>query len=164
MTPLVDLLRVRVDQLFPPLSAGEEQLSRKRSVAILFTLYTSHIFSSWVSHTYIQGHVTATTPFSMQGDRMWGFSVSLFLALLYPGSLLMPGVYGLSSGLVVTILGTVVGDWVDFNPRMRGGCGYWLVIVWSSIPYVTCSGMGHPSVPERSAGGGSQHTLPHVLL
>ena len=51
---------------------------------------------------------------------MWIFGASLFLALLYPGSLLIPGVHGLVSGLVVVILGTIAGDWVDANRRMKG--------------------------------------------
>ena len=53
---------------------------------------------------------------------MWDFSVFLFLALLYPGSLLLPGVYGFAVQLVVAVFGTVVGDWVDLNPRMKGEC------------------------------------------
>ena len=53
---------------------------------------------------------------------MWFFAPSLFLVLLYPGSLLMPGVYGLVSRLVVVIFGTVAGDWVDLNRRMKGEC------------------------------------------
>lgn len=32
----------------------------------------------------------------------------------------MPGVYGFLQGLSVVVFGTVVGDWVDFNPRLRG--------------------------------------------
>ena len=51
---------------------------------------------------------------------MWQFAISLCLLLLYPGSLLMPGVYGLVSTLIVTIFGTIMGDLVDTNPRMRG--------------------------------------------
>ena len=51
---------------------------------------------------------------------MWGFVVSLFLVILYPGSLLMPAIYGFLVALSVSIFGTVVGDWVDNNPRMKG--------------------------------------------
>ena len=51
---------------------------------------------------------------------MWGFGLMLFLALLYPGSLLIPGVAGLVIGLSVAAFGTIVGDWVDLNPRMNG--------------------------------------------
>ena len=56
----------------------------------------------------------------MQGDRMWGFVLSLFLVYLYPGSLLLPGVAGMMVQLLVAVFGTLVGDWVDSSPRMRG--------------------------------------------
>ena len=51
---------------------------------------------------------------------MWGFVLSLLLVYLYPGSLLLPGVFGVSVQLVVAVFGTLVGDWVDGSPRMRG--------------------------------------------
>ena len=51
---------------------------------------------------------------------MWNFANSLFIALLYPGSLLLPGVFGFIVQLFVVVFGTVVGDWVDTNKRMRG--------------------------------------------
>ena len=51
---------------------------------------------------------------------MWGFAVSLLLALLYPGSLLLPGIHGFVVQLTVAIFGTIVGDWVDFHSRIKG--------------------------------------------
>lgn len=51
---------------------------------------------------------------------MWQFLVSLLLATLYPGSLLLSGVFGLVLGLLVAVFGTLVGDWVDRNHRMKG--------------------------------------------
>ena len=51
---------------------------------------------------------------------MWGFVVSLLLALLYPGSLLLPGIHGFLVQLFVAIFGTAVGDWVDYNSRVKG--------------------------------------------
>ena len=51
---------------------------------------------------------------------MWQFLVTILLALLYPGSLLLPAVFGLLLALLVALLGTVIGDWVDGNQRMRG--------------------------------------------
>ena len=54
---------------------------------------------------------------------MWDFVVFLLLALLYPGSLLLPGVYGFIVALGVAVLGTLVGDWVDTYPRMKGEVG-----------------------------------------
>jgi len=60
----------------------------------------------------------------IQGDRMWQFAITLFLLQLYPGSLLLVGVYGLVMQLAVVVFGTIVGDWVDNNPRMRGESGF----------------------------------------
>ena len=51
---------------------------------------------------------------------MWMFAVSLFLAQVYPDSLLLPAIYGFITSLSVAIFGTVVGDMVDAYPRMRG--------------------------------------------
>ena len=51
---------------------------------------------------------------------MWQFLVTLLLAILYPGSLLLPGVFGLVLGLLVAVFGTLVGDWVDRNRRLKG--------------------------------------------
>ena len=51
---------------------------------------------------------------------MWQFLVTLLLALLYPGSLLLPAIFGLVLTILPALLGTVLGDFVDGNPRMRG--------------------------------------------
>ena len=51
---------------------------------------------------------------------MWGYVVSLFLVILYPGSLLLPAIFGFLVQLSTAFFGTLVGDWVDSNPRMRG--------------------------------------------
>lgn len=51
---------------------------------------------------------------------MWQFLVTLLLALLYPGSLLLPAVFGLVVAILPALLGTFLGDFVDRNHRMRG--------------------------------------------
>ena len=51
---------------------------------------------------------------------MWTFAVSLLLVGLYPGSLLMPGILGFLVQLAVAVFGTIVGDYVDANPRRKG--------------------------------------------
>ncbi|KAM9305575.1 ferroportin [Gastrophryne carolinensis] len=53
------------------------------------------------------------------GDRMWHFAVSLFLVELYGNSLLLTAVYGLVVAGSVLLLGAIIGDWVDKNPRLR---------------------------------------------
>ena len=62
---------------------------------------------------------------------MWQFLVFLLLALLYPGSLLLPGVFGLVMGLTAAVFGTMIGDWVDSNPRMKGAAPG---IVYTRVP------------------------------
>ncbi|XP_036603872.1 solute carrier family 40 member 1 [Trichosurus vulpecula] len=65
-----------------------------------FLLYIGHALSTW-------------------GDRMWHFAVSLFLVELYGNSLLLTAVYGLVVAGSVLILGAIIGDWVDKNPRLK---------------------------------------------
>lgn len=107
-------------------NAQQEKLSYKQSSAIVLSLYLSHIFSAWVRKLAprsinIPPVITSfLTSSGIQGDRMWMFIVSLFFAQLYPGSLLMPAVHGFITGLFVALFGTIAGDWVDINPRMRG--------------------------------------------
>ena len=79
---------------------------------------------------------------------MWDFSVFLFLALLYPGSLLLPGVYGFAVQLVVAVFGTVVGDWVDLNPRMKGEC---FVVSVIKMPYILYMVHGFRPESERAS-------------
>ena len=50
----------------------------------------------------------------------------------------MPGVYGFLLQLSVVVFGTVVGDWVDLNPRLRGMC---------------CSGWGEGGRGKGGRGG-----------
>ncbi|XP_063804747.1 solute carrier family 40 member 1 isoform X1 [Pseudophryne corroboree] len=65
-----------------------------------FLMYLGHSLSTW-------------------GDRMWHFAVSLFLIELYGNSLLLTAVYGLVVAGSVLLLGALIGDWVDKNPRLR---------------------------------------------
>uniref|UniRef100_A0ACB8FZK8 Uncharacterized protein n=2 Tax=Sphaerodactylus townsendi TaxID=933632 RepID=A0ACB8FZK8_9SAUR len=50
---------------------------------------------------------------------MWHFAVSLFLVELYGNSLLLTAVYGLVVAGSVLLLGAIIGDWVDKNPRLK---------------------------------------------
>ncbi|CAM4617232.1 unnamed protein product [Lepidochelys olivacea] len=65
-----------------------------------FLLYLGHSLSTW-------------------GDRMWHFAVSVFLVELYGNSLLLTAVYGLVVAGSVLLLGAIIGDWVDKNPRLK---------------------------------------------
>ncbi|KAA8588355.1 hypothetical protein FQN60_001549 [Etheostoma spectabile] len=75
-----------------------------------FLIYMGHALSTWVSDTL--------TP--VQGDRMWNFAVAVFLVELYGNSLLLTAVYGLVVAGSVLLLGAIIGDWVDKNPRLKG--------------------------------------------
>ena len=55
----------------------------------------------------------------MQGYRMWDLGAPLLLTLLYPGSLLLPAIYGFLTQLITSSLTTQVGDWIDASPRMK---------------------------------------------
>ena len=48
----VDCFVLLTDQVFPQLNSGQKPYSRKRSVAVLLALYSSHAFSAWVSCNY----------------------------------------------------------------------------------------------------------------
>ncbi|KAG7460459.1 solute carrier family 40 member 1-like [Solea senegalensis] len=56
---------------------------------------------------------------SMWGDRMWHFAISVFLIELYGRSLLLTAVFGLVVAGSVLLLGALLGDWVDRNPRNK---------------------------------------------
>lgn len=65
-----------------------------------FLIYSGHALSTW-------------------GDRMWNFAVAVFLVELYGNSLLLTAVYGLVVAGSVLLLGAIIGDWVDKNPRLK---------------------------------------------
>ncbi|XP_013881655.1 solute carrier family 40 member 1 [Austrofundulus limnaeus] len=65
-----------------------------------FLIYMGHALSTW-------------------GDRMWNFAVAVFLVELYGDSLLLTAVYGLVVAGSVLLLGAIIGNWVDRNPRLK---------------------------------------------
>ncbi|KAL4225216.1 hypothetical protein ACF0H5_015907 [Mactra antiquata] len=67
---------------------------------IKWFVYLSHALSTW-------------------GDRMWAFGVGLFMVIIYPESLLLTAIYGLSMGCSVLLFGALVGDWIDKTPRLK---------------------------------------------
>lgn len=54
---------------------------------------------------------------------MWNFAVAVFLVELYGNSLLLTAVYGLVVAGSVLLLGAIIGNWVDRNPRLKGERG-----------------------------------------
>lgn len=67
---------------------------------ISFIVYCSHALSNW-------------------GDRMWSFAVGLFLIDISPKSLRLTATYGLTSGVMLFLLGAIIGDWVDKTERLK---------------------------------------------
>lgn len=53
---------------------------------------------------------------------MWHFAISVFLIELYGRNLLLTAVFGLVVAGSVLLLGALIGDWVDRNPRNKGTC------------------------------------------
>lgn len=68
--------------------------------------------------------------FFFQGDRMWTFSVGLYLVTLSNGLLRLAAIFGLCMGLSVLVFGGIIGAWVDRNPRLKGirslVCNLWI--------------------------------------
>jgi hypothetical protein len=58
----------------------------------------------------------------LQGDRMWMYALGFFLVEIGCQSLLLPAISGLGIAFSVVMFGSMVGDWVDNNPRLRGHC------------------------------------------
>lgn len=54
---------------------------------------------------------------------MWHFAISVFLIELYGRNLLLTAVFGLVVAGSVLLLGALIGDWVDRNPRNKGKQG-----------------------------------------
>ncbi|KAL0964010.1 hypothetical protein UPYG_G00316480 [Umbra pygmaea] len=82
--------------------------SKKRCCESVQELFTSPMFLIYLGHSL-----------STWGDRMWNFAVAVFLVGLYGNSLLLTAVYGLVIAGSVLLLGAIIGDWVDKNPRLK---------------------------------------------
>uniref|UniRef100_A0A8C6KG79 Solute carrier family 40 member n=1 Tax=Nothobranchius furzeri TaxID=105023 RepID=A0A8C6KG79_NOTFU len=82
--------------------------------------YSCCIFS--LALIYLKGPkflIYVSGALSMWGDRMWHFAISVFLIELYGHNLLLTAVFGLVVAGSVLLLGALIGDWVDRNPRNK---------------------------------------------
>lgn len=50
---------------------------------------------------------------------MWEFAVGLFMIQVWPTSLLLAAVYGLTESASIALFGVSIGKWVDRNPRLK---------------------------------------------
>lgn len=76
---------------------------------------------------------------------MWNFAVAVFLVELYGNSLLLTAVYGLVMAGSVLLLGAIIGDWVDKNPRLKGKSSSCLLFyyvhtlqLWNNKQHIIC--------------------------
>ena len=51
---------------------------------------------------------------------MWHFSVGLYLVYLDNKSLRLAAIYGFANGGAILLFGSLIGDWVDKNQRLKG--------------------------------------------
>ena len=51
---------------------------------------------------------------------MWMFAAGLYLVSLADGVLRLAAVLGFTGGSCILLLGGVIGNWVDENPRLKG--------------------------------------------
>ena len=90
-----------------------------------------HILTTWDDNASVNQPVVRTHraessrhrhsfSLSPQGDRMWHFAISVFLIELYGRNLLLTAVFGLVVAGSVLLVGALIGDWVDRNPRNKG--------------------------------------------
>ncbi|XP_077978181.1 solute carrier family 40 member 1-like [Glandiceps talaboti] len=63
--------------------------------------------------------IYSTQSLSAWGDRMWRFSVGLYLVAIQANSLRLAAIYGLCLGMSSVMFGALIGDWIDRNPRLR---------------------------------------------
>ncbi|QKX64027.1 uncharacterized protein TRUGW13939_11200 [Talaromyces rugulosus] len=79
-------------------SSGDRE--SRLSSRIACRLYTSHFLSTWNS-------------------RVFEFGAVLYLATVYPGTLLPMSVYALARGLVAILFASVVGYYIDVGDRLQ---------------------------------------------
>lgn len=55
---------------------------------------------------------------SAWGDRIWDFSLGIFMNLISPESLRLVAIQGFIVNISVIIFGSFIGNWIDRNPRL----------------------------------------------
>lgn len=85
------------EQALLPSSTSHEQDVR---TAVLWPLYCSHFLSTW-------------------NTRSFEFGAVLFLATIYPGTLMAMSIYALFRALAAIVLSPMVGKYIDTRPRLE---------------------------------------------
>ena len=81
-------------------SGHDDGQESKISTRITYRLYISHFLSTWNS-------------------RVFEFGAVLYLATVYPGTLLPLSAYALSRGLAAIIFASAVGHYIDVGNRLQ---------------------------------------------
>jgi iron-regulated transporter 1 len=89
-----------VEVVASTLSGDEDHPQSQISTRITYRLYISHFLSTWNS-------------------RVFEFGAVLYLATVYPGTLLPMSAYALSRGLVAIIFSSAVGYYIDVGNRLQ---------------------------------------------
>ncbi|XP_063964542.1 solute carrier family 40 protein member 1-like [Lytechinus pictus] len=79
--------------------------------------WTYAAFYRWVTSNAVMLYISQFL--SAWGDRMWSFTVALYLVEIQEQSLRLTAIYGLCISASSLIFGAAVGKWVDRTPRLR---------------------------------------------
>lgn len=98
-TPLIADREI-VEAEASPLPGDEYHAESQLSTRIAYSLYVSHFLSTWNS-------------------RVFEFGAVLYLATVYPRTLLPMSVYALCRGLVAIVFASAVGYYIDVGNRLQ---------------------------------------------
>ena len=82
-----------------PTESSVEVYSSSPKNQIPWKIYLSRALSAW-------------------GDRIWAFSVGIFMNKLAPENLRVVAIYGFVISISVIIFGAMIGNWIDRNKRL----------------------------------------------
>ena len=70
------------------------------------------------SKTLIPWKIYLSRALSAWGDRIWAFSVGIFMNKLAPENLRVVAIYGFVISISVIIFGAMIGNWIDRSKRL----------------------------------------------
>eukprot|EP00057_Strongylocentrotus_purpuratus_P030721 XP_782524.3 PREDICTED: solute carrier family 40 member 1 [Strongylocentrotus purpuratus] len=79
--------------------------------------WTYAAFYQWIMSNAVMLYISQFL--SAWGDRMWSFTVALYLVEIQEQSLRLTAIYGLCVSASSLIFGAAIGRWVDKTPRLR---------------------------------------------
>ena len=82
-----------------PTECSVEVYSSSNKNQIPWKIYLSRALSAW-------------------GDRIWAFSVGIFMNKLAPENLRVVAIYGFVISISVIVFGAMIGNWIDRNKRL----------------------------------------------